>query len=69
MGKGRGDRDAEDLLLPCPSDHQYAEGDGGWPVADYLHPDGSLAHRASAPNGGQGRNARATKQNQPAFPV
>ena len=50
-GKRRSDRRAENLLLPRPPNHQHAEGDGGRAVADHLHADGSVPHRAPAPDG------------------
>lgn len=49
--KRRSDRRAENLLLPRPPNHQHAEGDGGRAVADHLHADGSVPHRAPAPDG------------------
>lgn len=51
VGKRRSDRRAENLLLPRPPNHQHAEGDGGRAVADHLHADGSVPHRAPAPDG------------------
>ncbi len=62
VGKRRSDRRVENLLLPRSPDHQHAEGDGGRAVANHLHADGSVPHRAPAPDGGQGRNACAAEQ-------
>jgi hypothetical protein len=48
VGERRRDGHAENLLLPCTPDHLLAAGDGHRPVADYLHPAGSLARSSCA---------------------
>ncbi len=61
--KRGGDRHAKNLLLPRPSHHFDAAGDGDWPVANNLHPAGSLPRRTVAGDGQQSGAARPAKQN------